>query len=121
MKWVLIACLPLALLTACDDSGDKRMAACHAVLADGTRTPDLDHQPRCLDATGQPRFVASHRWLCFDSSELFVNDYGYGVNGDPWHADPGVIGQRLGTVGPGTPDPATPVGKAVKACQPETH
>jgi hypothetical protein len=121
MKWVLIACLSVAVLSACGDRGRDTMVACSAVLADGVRTMDLDHQPQCIGATGHPRFVNSHRWVCTDNRELFVNDYGYGVNGEPWHADREVIAQRLGTRGPGTPIPGTPLGSAVKACQPETH
>ena len=121
MKWVLIACLSVAVLSACGDRGGDKMVACSAVLADGVRTMDLDHQPQCIGATGHPRFVNSDRWLCTDNRELFVNDYGYGVNGEPWHADREVIAQRLGTRGPGTPIPGTPLGRAVEACQPETH
>jgi hypothetical protein len=99
-----------------DDFGQDREVACSVMFA-GTITPDLDHQPRCIGEDGNLRSVGSHRWVCTDGSELFVNDYGYGVNGDPWHADSGVIAQRLGSRGPGTPDPNTPFGKVVRGCQ----
>ena len=121
MRWVVVAFLFVAVLAGCGDRGGDNTVACSAVLADGVRTMDLDHQPHCVGATGRLEFVNSHRWLCTDDRELFVNDYGYGVNGEPWHADGGVIAHRLGTRGPGTPDPGTPFGRAVKACQPETH
>jgi hypothetical protein len=115
---VLVGALLVAVLTGCGGRGGDRDVACSIVFADGTTTPDLDHQPRCIGENGKLGSVASHRWLCTDDSELFVNDYGYGVNGDPWHADSGVIAQRLGSRGPGTPDRRTPFGRAVRACQP---
>ena len=112
MKWVLIACLSVAVLSACGDRGRDKMVACSAVLADGVRTMDLDHQPQCIGATGHPRFVNSHRWLCTDNRELFVNDYGYGVRGEPWHAASGA-----NLWGPGGPAPGTPLRVAVTACE----
>jgi hypothetical protein len=117
MKSVLIAGLSLTVLTACGDPGGAKMVACSAVFADGESTMDLNHQPRCIGESGEPVHVASHSWVCGEGRRLFVNDYGYGVEDGPWHADSRVIAQRLGTRGPGTPEPGTPLRDAVTACE----
>jgi hypothetical protein len=117
VKWGLLAAVLITVLPACGGGSGGKLEACSVVFADGTRTGDLDHQPRCIGKSGAPEHIASHRWLCTDGRELFVNDYGYGAKDDPWQVDIQVIEQRLGTRGPGTPDPATRFGRVVAACQ----
>lgn len=99
--------------SACGDNDDATPDACVDLFAEGTRTPDLDRQPTCTDEGGRSQTISQSRWKCEDGGELFANEYGYGVKGEPWHTDDSDSSGEGGV----NPRAGTPLRAAIDACQ----
>jgi len=81
----------------CGDDEPDEVVACTELFADGVETPNLVRQPTCFDAEREEVTVASSMWPCGDD-KLFANEFGYGIEGEPWRVD-----AKDGEYGAGTP------------------
>ena len=62
---------------------------CTTLFADGATTSSSweFRSQDCFDASGQPTSVSSNIDFCQDFSTLVSNDFGWGKEGEPWHAN----------------------------------
>jgi hypothetical protein len=103
--------LVIVALTAACSGDDDEARPCAEVLVDGEPTPDLVHQTECTDDDGELRQTAPMSYKCDDGSRLFAGEFGFGVEGEPWHADPTAL-PADGDIPAGSP-----LRKAVDSCQ----
>lgn len=101
----------MTVFAGCGDDGDDALSPCAEMFRDGNETPDLNRQPRCTDVEGDQKSVAQMRWDCADGGQLFANEYGYGVRGEPWRTDDRLTNQRDDF------EPGTPLRAAIDACE----
>jgi hypothetical protein len=109
LKPFVLAVLAVAGLVSCgDDTVGSPETPCTEIFADGATTPNLDDQPECLDG-GVVRHVAANSTACADGGLLFYNEFGFGLEGEPW--------STKSTTDEGY-DSATPLTEAIAACSP---
>jgi hypothetical protein len=106
---LFLALLACAVVASCsDDQPDGSPdITCTVLFAAGVDTPDLDRQPQCRSGDDVVK-VASDRWECEGGGELFANEWGHGVKGEPWSTD--------GTIDDGS-DAGSPLADAIERCQ----